>query len=149
MRSNRQDNSLGTGLEPDPRGEAPGYAATRTGRRRHNPVKRLIPVLIMLAIGVLFARQQVPAFSDWWERTFTPDVWQVKQTCSQAALDTLKDSHYARLLDVGELHKTGDGPYLEGMRFSVLDSGGDTRVVGFTCYLDSQGRLFKLNRDPE
>jgi hypothetical protein len=148
MRSDRQDGSHTTGMERDRRGEAPGYEATRAGRRRHNPAKRLIPVLIMLGIGVLFARQQVPAFADWWERTFTPAVWQAKHTCRQAALDALEDSRYARLLDAGELHETRDGPYVADMRFSVLDTGGETRVVGFTCYLDSQGRLFRLNRDP-
>lgn len=149
MRSNQQDNSRDTGLPGDRRGEAPVYASTRTRQRRHNPVKRLIPALILVAFGVLFARQQVPAFADWWERTFTPAVWQVKRTCRDAALADLEGDRYPRLLDSGELHETRDGPYITGMSFSALDSGGEARVIEYSCYLDSQGQVFRLNRKPE
>lgn len=103
----------------------------------------------MAAIGVLIAREQVPAFADWWERTFTPAVWQARHTCREAAQADLKGGRYARLLRGGELQQTVDGPILTQMTYSVLDDGGEEQVVEYSCYLDSQGRLFRLNRSPE
>lgn len=148
MRTNEDDRRSAVSAA-ERRGEAPAYSAAGVRQRRRKPVKRLLPLLIMAAIGVLIAREQVPAFADWWERTFTPAVWQARHTCREAAQADLKGGRYARLLRGGELQQTVDGPILTQMTYSVLDDGGEEQVVEYSCYLDSQGRLFRLNRSPE
>jgi hypothetical protein len=146
---NEQDDTEAPVTRSERRGEVPAYSAARPRSRRANPARRLIPVLILAVFGVFIARQQIPAFADWWERTFMTAAWQTKSTCRQAALADLKDGRYARLLHGGDLHETPDGPYLTQMRFAVLGSNGQEQVVEYNCYLDSQGRLYRLNRRPE
>jgi hypothetical protein len=146
---NEQDDRHSAAVQGDPRGEARSYGAADRGRRRRHPAGRLVPLLIFAGIVVLIARQEIPAFADWWERTFAPAEWKAKRTCSEAAIADLKDGRYARRLTGGELHETRDGPYVTGMKFTVLDDSGEERVVEYSCYLDSQGRLFRLNRRPE
>lgn len=133
----------------DPRSEAPAYPAARGKPRRRNPARQLVPVLVLAGFGVLFARQEVPAFADWWERTFNPGDWQVRDTCRQAVLAELGSGRYARLREPGELHSTQDGPFVTAMRFRALDDEGRERSIEYNCYLDGQGRLARLNRVSE
>jgi len=108
-----------------------------------------MPLLIIGGIVALIAHEKIPAFADWWERTFSPAVWQTKTTCRQAALADLQGGQYARPLGSGELHDTQDGPYVTQMTFSVLGTDGEEQVIEYNCYLDSHGQLFRLNRKPE
>ena len=149
MNQRRQDDTQPPAGDYDPRGEAPSYPARRGPRRQRNPARKLVPALILVFFGVLFARQQVPAFAEWWERTFNPQEWQARDTCRQAAMAELRGGRYARLRDPGELHRTQDGPSITGMQFSALDVEGGERRVEYNCYLDAQGRLFRLDRVAE
>jgi len=133
----------------DRRGEAPVYRSARVQQKRRNPLKALVPALILGAFGVVIARQELPGFADWWARTFTPGEWHSRDTCRRAVLAELGGGRYPRLLDGGELHRTRDGPSVTRMRFAVLGDAGEERVVVYNCYLDPEGRVFKLARTPE
>ena len=39
-----------------------------------------------------------------------------------------------------------DGPYVENLLVVELGASGAEERVEYTCYLDQQGKLFKLNR---
>lgn len=136
-------------LPADRRGEAPAYRSARAPGRRRNPARVLVPVLILATFATVVARQEVPAFADWWARTFTPKAWHSRDTCRRAVLDELRGGRYARALGDGKLQQTQDGPSVTGMRFAVLDENGGERVVEYNCYLDADGRLFKLTRSGE
>ncbi len=100
----------------------------------------------MAAFAAFVARQEVPAVADRWERTFTPDQWHSKRVCRDAALAELGSGRYARLVAGGDLHETPDGPYVGRMKFAVLGENGREQTVEFACYLDSDGRVFRLVR---
>jgi hypothetical protein len=134
-------------LEPDPRGEATSYTPVRSRKKRDRPLKRLIPFLILAGVGVLIARQEIPAVNDWWERTFSAEEWEIKDTCKQAVLEESSNRQYVRVLKGGEVHVTRDGPYIDGLKIVVLGEAGREEVMDYTCYLDNEGHLFKLTRN--
>jgi hypothetical protein len=112
-------------------------------------MKRLIPLIIVAAFAVIIARQEIPAVDDWWQKTFAPDEWQVKETCTQAVLAESKSRRYVRVLTKGEVHQTADGPYVEGLRIVVLGENGADEALYYTCYLTNDGQLFRLTRTSE
>jgi hypothetical protein len=115
----------------------------RQPRFRLGPV---VPFLIAAAFVVFIAHQEVPAVADFLERSFTPEQWQSKQTCREAALAELGAGQYARLLDGGEVHQTPDGPLVRDLRFAVLGEDDREQTVRYNCYLDANGEVFRLVR---
>jgi hypothetical protein len=105
-------------------------------------------LLFAVLVGVLIARQEIPAFNDWWEQTFSRATWQVRSSCRDAVFRDLAPHSYPRVLKAGDLHKTADGPFLEGVRVAVLKEEGGEAVVEYSCYLDNDGHLYKLERKP-
>jgi hypothetical protein len=136
-------------LEGDRRGEAAPYTSARVRDQRRNPVKRLIPFVIMAVFGVIIARQEIPAVDAWWQKTFAPDQWRITETCRQAVLEDAKERRYVRALKIGKVHHTADGPYVDGLRIVVLGEGGADETIHYTCYLDNDGQLFRLTRIAE
>ena len=71
-------------LEPDQTGnQSLGY--TRQREQRRNPFRKLIPVLFIAVIGLLIAREEIPAVHDWWQKTFSPDSWRVQKYLQTSA----------------------------------------------------------------
>ena len=130
--------------DTDPRGEALSHRSLRPQRRRRHPAARVLPFVIMAAIGLLIAREEVPAVGEWWERTFFAADWKAGNTCREAVLKDVGRGRYARVLRPGKVHRTQDGPYVDGLRVAVLDETGADKVVEYTCYLDNAGQLFRL-----
>lgn len=149
MRRNPPNDRQDVLPETDRRGEAPAYRTVHTQQRRRNPFRVLLPVVMFGTFAVVVARQEVPAFADWWARTFTPAEWHSRDTCRRAVLAELSGGQYARTLRDGKLQQTQDGPSVTGMTFAVLDEGGEEQVVEYNCYLDGEGRVFRLTRKPE
>jgi len=132
-------------LEPDQTGnQSLGYSRQREQRR--NPFRKLIPVLFIAVIGLLIAREEIPAVHDWWQKTFSPDSWRAQNTCRQAVIDDSGNGKYLRVLKPGQVHNTMDGPYVENLLVVELAENGGEEKVEYTCYLDKQGELFKLSR---
>lgn len=123
-----------------------GYGRQREQHR--NPLRKLIPLLFIAIIGFLIAREEVPAVHDWWQKTFSPDSWTVLNTCRQALTDESGSGKYLRVVDPGEVHNTMDGPYVDKLLIVELGANGVEQKAEYTCYLDKQGKLFKLNRSP-
>jgi len=128
--------------------EGQDYGATTHGprQRRGNNFRKLIPLLFITAFGVLIAYQEIPAFADWWERTFFFQTWQVKNTCQQAAIEESSNPDFARVLKPGKVHRTGNGAYIDRLVLGEMGKEGVEQKVEYTCYLDSAGVVVKLNR---
>jgi hypothetical protein len=124
------------------------YDLTARGprQRRDSNLRKLIPLLLIGAFGVLVAHEEIPAFAEWWEKTFSPDIWEVKNTCQQAALKQSNNPNYARILKPGKVHKTENGTYVDHLVLGEMGQDGAEQKVEYTCYLDSGGVLVKLNR---
>lgn len=143
VQSNRRHNRE---TAVDARAEAQAYR--RTDRRQGFRAGRLVALLFVVVVGVLIARQEIPAFSDWWEKTFSEATWLVRSSCRDAVFEDLAPHSYPRVLKAGELHKTADGPFIEGLRVAVLKEQGGEAMIEYSCYLDNDGRLYKLVRKP-
>jgi hypothetical protein len=117
-------------------------------RRQHRPrfFRKLVPLLIMSFVGLLIAKNEVPAVNTWWEKTFTPELWSAKQTCQQAAIADSINPGFARVLEPGLVHETADGRYIERLVIGEMGENGTETTAEYSCYLDGEGRLFRLNR---
>ena len=115
-------------------------------QRRSGNSRKLIPLLLIGAFGVLIAHEEIPAFAEWWEKAFSPGNWQVKKACQQAALKQSNNPNFARILKPGKAHKTANGAYVDRLVLGEMGQDGTEQKVEYTCYLDSAGALVKLNR---
>jgi hypothetical protein len=131
--------------DPDQTGNR-SFGYDRQREQRRNPFRKLIPFLFIAVIGLLIAREEIPAVHDWWQKTFSPDSWRAQNACRQAVIDDSGNGKYLRVLKPGEVHNTIDGPYVENLLVVELGANGVEEKVKYTCYLDKQGMLFKLNR---
>jgi len=144
-RRNGQTAKRTSTLDPDQTGDqSSGYARQREQRR--SPFRKLIPVLFIAVIGLLIAREEIPAVHEWWQQTFSPDSWKAQNTCRQAVIDDSGNGKYLRVLEPGEVHETMDGPYVENLLVVELGANGVEEKIEYTCYLNKQGKLFKLSR---
>ena len=114
--------------------------------QRSRSFGKLIPFLVFLAIVFLIAREEIPAVGDAWERMVAPDNWLAKQTCQQAAIERSEHKEFSRLLKPGKANKTTDGMYIDRLVVGEMGRAGDEVSVEYTCYVDSEGKLVKLNR---
>lgn len=145
----RKDQAAQRAQELDP--DRTGGQRSHYGRRqraRHRPLRKIVPFLFIAVIGALIAREEIPAVHDWWQKTFSPDSWRAQKSCRQALIDNSGNGKYQRLLEPGQVHTTQDGRYVENLLVVELGADGVEEKVEYTCYLDKQGRLFKLNRRP-
>ena len=125
--------------------EGAARRSVNTGRRRGG-LRRLVPVLIVLIVVLLVAREEVPAVATWWEKSFAPQSWAVKQVCQQAALKLADNPDFVRVIDPGAVHETGNGFYLNGLVLGDMGATGVEQRVTYSCYTDSSYHLVKINR---
>ena len=123
--------------------QASPAVSSRTPRRS---IKRLVPLFIFGVIALLIAREEVPAVSDAWERTFNPEQWLANKACQTAALDSIERKEFARILKRGEVNRTTDGLYIDNLVIGEMSVSGNEVAVEYTCYLNGAGELVNLNR---
>ena len=118
----------------------------RRGEQSRSPFRKFIPLLFIAVVGLLIAREEVPAVAEWWQKTFSPESWRAQNTCKQAVIDSAGEAKYVRVLEAGRVHDTMDGPYVEGLLVVELAADGAEERAEYNCYLDKAGKLFRLNR---
>lgn len=121
----------------------------RSSRKRSRPFRNFIPILAFAFIALMIAIQEIPAVGDAWERMVAPDEWIAKQTCKEAAIESVERKEFARILKSGKVNRTTDGLYIEKLLLGEMGRSGDEISIEYSCYLDSEGALVKLNRIEE
>lgn len=117
--------------------------------RRSRGLSRLIPVLIVAFVLLVIAREEIPAVSAWWEKTFNSRDWAVMQACQQAALGSLPDRQFGRVVDAGKVHRTEEGFYVDKLVLGEMGPEGAEQKIDYSCYLDNGYQVVKVNRlDP-
>lgn len=144
-RRNGQTAKRTRSLDPDQSGSQPS-PYDRRGEQGRSPFRKIVPLLFIAIVGLLIAREEVPAVAEWWQRTFSPESWRVQNTCKQALMDSSGEGKYVRVLEAGRVHDTMDGPYVEGLLVVELAANGAEERAEYNCYLDKAGKLFRLNR---
>ena len=119
------------------------------GVKRSRPFRKIIPLLAFAFVIVMIAREEIPVFSNAWERTFEPEAWLAKQVCQKAALESIERREFARILESGEVNPTNDGLYIDQLLIGEMGLSGNEVSIEYSCYLDSEGALVKLNRIEE
>ncbi|MEE9342049.1 MAG: hypothetical protein V3V12_00270 [Gammaproteobacteria bacterium] len=114
-------------------------------RSRRNGWSKLIPFAVLLFIGAMIAKQEIPAVNDWWERAVNPDIWVAKQTCQKAAVERSQRKEYMRLINSGKVRKTNEGFYIDQLIYGEMSEAGSEVTIGYSCYLDKKGNLTALN----
>ncbi|MFQ5645183.1 MAG: hypothetical protein ACE5FQ_16015 [Thiogranum sp.] len=121
--------------------------AVHVKRSHHDrPLRKIVPLLVFLAIAFLIARQEIPAVADAWQRLVAPDNWRAQQLCQQAAVARSGHREFTRVLKPGRVNRTSDGKYIDRLVIGEMGQSGDEVPVEYSCYVDSEGRLAKLNR---
>jgi hypothetical protein len=130
-------------------GEREGGARVASRRTNNRPFRKLIPFIILAVMAFLIAREEIPAVNSWWERMVSPENWLARQTCLNAAMERSEHKAFSRVLKTGKVNKTVDGLYIEQIVLGEMGSSGKEEAVRYSCYLDREGKLVKLNRlDP-
>lgn len=121
-------------------------SAAKDTEERARPFRKLIPLVIFASIAFLIAKEEIPAVNNWWERLVSPNHWLAKQTCQKAALDRVEHREFARVLRNGKVNSTRDGLYIDRLVIGEMAPSGAEEAVEYSCYLDREGKLVKLNR---
>lgn len=129
-------------------GDEDRRAGVNRGDRTSRSKTAFIPVLFFLVIGLLILSQEVPLVSNWIDQTFRPQTWEARKACERAALATVAQPQFARVLGKGEVHSTSDGFLVEGLVLGEMsENGAEVRTV-HTCYVDANGNLVNSAREP-
>ena len=144
-RRNGQAAKRTRALDPDQGGSQSSHY-NRQGEQSRSPFRKFIPLLFIAVVGLLIAREEVPAVAEWWQKTFSPESWRAHNTCKQAVMDSSGEGKYVRVVEAGRVHDTMDGRYVEGLLVVELAANGAEERAEYNCYLDKAGKLFRLNR---
>lgn len=120
-------------------------APTRRPATRHN-VRRFLPFLLMVLIGLFILKEQVPAVNHWFQRAVAPDRYAAAEACRRAALDAAAQPAYARVRNEGTVHETRNGFYVEGVEIGEMGADGAEVAYRFNCYTDPSGVLVKTHK---
>jgi len=115
----------------------------REHRRR---MQRIIPLLIFGAVGLLIAKEEIPAVDSWISRLLDADAWNAGEACRKAALADLGQTGYVRATEAGDVEKTHAGYYVGGIEFATLQSAGEEVLVRYSCNVSQAGEVVALNR---
>ncbi len=109
-------------------------------------IRHRVPPVFFAAIALLIGYNEVPAVRDWWDRMFTPEQWSARQVCQKSALARAPNSAFARVIEGGDVHRTNDGLYIDGIVLGEMGEAGTEVRVDYACYLNAAGELARLTR---
>jgi hypothetical protein len=123
--------------------------AMRREREHKRRLGRMIPLLIFAGVGLLIAKQEIPAVDGWISRLLDAEAWQSGEACRNAARAGIQQSGFARLLDSGQVERTAAGFYVGEVQFAVLQPSGDEQHYRFSCNVTHAGEVVAIGRDTE
>ena len=109
-------------------------------------MQRLIPLLIFGAIGLLIAKEEIPAVDSWISRLLDADAWNAGEVCRKAALADMEQTGYVRPTEEGDVEKTDAGYYVGGIEYATLKSSGEEVRIRYSCNVSRAGEVVALNR---
>jgi len=118
--------------------------STGTVRRLREHPRRLrhyAPLLVFAVIGLLVARQEIPAVDSWISRLLDADAWNATEACRKAALAAVNRAEYARLERAGKATRTEGGYFVEGVEYASLTDDGKDRRYRFSCNVSHAGEV--------
>lgn len=121
----------------------------RYQRDHKRRLQRLLPLLIVAAIGVFIAKQEVPAVDRWISRLLNAQAWDATEACNKAAIAAASSPAFARLVNRGKAESTSDGFYVSKVVVAELDTAGEQRRYHFSCNVSSAGEVVALSEAGE
>lgn len=123
----------------------PQTSAETVGNPRRTR-RRLLPVLLIGAVIVAIAAQEIPTVGSLLQRWFEPTEWQASQACAAAALALAAHPEFARVIAPGAVHTTQTGFYIEAVAIGEMADAGGERRFSVACYTDSAGKVIRADR---
>jgi hypothetical protein len=120
--------------------------AQQREREHRRRMQRLIPMLIIGAIGLLIAKEEIPAVDSWISRLLDADAWNAGEVCRKAALADMEQTGYVRSTEEGDVEKTHAGYYVGGIEYATLKSSGEEVRIRYSCNVSLAGEVVALNR---
>lgn len=120
--------------------------AQQREREHRRRMQRVIPLLIFGAVGLLIAKEEIPAVDNWINRLLDADAWNAGEACRKAALADLEQTGYVRSTEAGDVEKTHAGYYVGGIEFETLQSSGEEVRIHYSCNVSQTGEVVALNR---
>jgi len=131
------------GMRHLPPGETPDPEQDPGPRRRSRP---LVPLLIFAAFLGFILYQEQPVVRDFIDGIVAPERQRAREACAAAALATVSNREFARIIEPGEMVETQGGWLLRGLVIGEPGSAGSEQRSGFECYLDRDGRVVSSGR---
>jgi hypothetical protein len=119
--------------------------ALRREQEHKRRVKKIIPLLIFVAIAVFIARQEIPVFSSWVDRLLDADGWAAAEACRKDSLQATGLPGFARLLNHGRVQATADGYFVSNVEYAVMETDGKEREYSFSCNVSRAGKVVSMN----
>jgi hypothetical protein len=123
---------------PDPGSRRPSDKRRRLGR--------FVPLVIFALFGLFILKEQVPAVNHWFQSITAPESFAAAEACRRAALNAADHPGFARVRQVGTVHDTRDGFYVEDVEIGSMGNDGAEMVFRFNCYVDREGNIVSSSR---
>jgi len=120
--------------------------AQRREREHRRRMQRIIPLLIFGAVGLLIAKEEIPAVDSWISRLLDADAWNAGEVCRKAALVDMGQTGYVRSTETGDVEKTQAGYYVGEIEFATLQPSGKELRIRYSCNVSQTGEVVALNR---
>lgn len=120
--------------------------ALKREREHKRRMQRIIPLLIFGAVGLLIAKEEIPAVDNWISRLLDADAWNAGEACRRAALADMGQTGYVRATEDGEVERTQAGFYVGGIEYATLQSSGEELRISYSCNVSKAGEVVALNR---
>lgn len=118
----------------------------RREREHRRRMQRIVPLLIFSAVGLLIAKEEIPAVDSWISRLLDADAWNAGEACRRAALADMEQTDFARSTEAGDVEKTHAGYYVGGIEFATLQPSGDEVRYRYSCNVSQTGEVVALIR---
>lgn len=125
------------------------HSLPRKGKGRR--VRSLGPVLmtlILLGMGFMIAREEVPAMRDFLDSLIDPSAHRAVVACREAALAASSSPAFAVVVRGGEAQSTPGGYVVRNLVIGEMVPGEGEVQVAHTCHVDRSGKLVQLHRSP-
>jgi hypothetical protein len=126
--------------------ERPTYLPENPNDRSRFRIERILIPLVFAVVVLTILADQIPAVHDAKEKILHPTEYQARKACHAAALAAAERPAYARIVAPGEVHATQGANYVEGVSVGEMGQAGTEITYGFSCYVDSDGKVVKTNK---
>jgi hypothetical protein len=105
-------------------------------------------VLVLLGMGLMIARQEIPVVRDFLDGLIDPRGHRAVVVCREAALAASRSPAFAVVVRGGEVQATPGGFVVRKLVIGEMMPEEGEVLVTHTCHVDRDGVVIQLYREP-